>query len=90
MLEIEIGERLAELTDLERFLTARWATYSKLPGGGLGWVPVAHEPWPLYAAQIRELGESLTVATGLPAPISPAIAHYSPGVTAQIGFPHRA
>jgi hypothetical protein len=90
LLEIEIGERRAELTDLERFLTSRWATYSKLPGGGLGWVPVEHEPWPLHAARIRELGESLTVATGLPAPASSAIAQYSPGVTARIGFPKRA
>lgn len=90
VLEIEIGERNDHLSDLDRFLTSRWATYSKLPGGGLGWVPVEHEPWRLHAARIRELGESLTVAAGLPAPTSPAIAHYSPGVTARIGFPHRA
>ena len=90
MLEIEIGERRSELTDLDRFLTSRWATYSKLPGGGLGWVPVEHEPWPLHAAHIRELGETLTLATGLPAPSSPAVAHYSPGVTARIGYPQRA
>ncbi|HEY5650942.1 MAG TPA: DUF2071 domain-containing protein [Acidimicrobiia bacterium] len=89
-LEIEIGERRAELTGLERFLTSRWATYSKLPGGGLGWVPVEHEPWQLHSARIRELGESLTIAAGLPAPTSHAVAHYSPGVTARIGFPHRA
>ena len=90
VLEIEIGERKRELDDLERFLTSRWATYSTLPGGRLGWVPVEHEPWPLHAAEIRELGETLTVAAGLPAPTSPAIAQYSPGVTARIGFPHRA
>ena len=90
VLEIEIGERLSQLTDLDRFLTSRWATYSKLPAGGLGWVPVQHEPWPLDAVKVRELGETLTVATGLPAPASPAIAHYSPGVTARIGLPHRA
>jgi hypothetical protein len=89
-LEIEIGERLDDLSDIERFFTSRWATYSTLPGGGLGWVPVQHERWPLHAARIRELGESLTVAAGLPGPNSPAIAHYSPGVTARIGFPHRA
>ncbi len=90
VLEIEIGEEFDELSELDRFLTSRWATYSKLPGGSLGWVPVEHEPWPLQAARIRELGETLTVATGLPAPTSPAIAHYSPGVTARIGLPHRA
>lgn len=90
VLEIEIAEELTELTAFERFLTSRWATYSKLPGGGLGWVPVEHEPWRLHTARIRELGESLTVAAGLPAPTSPAVAHYSPGVTARIGFPHRA
>jgi uncharacterized protein YqjF (DUF2071 family) len=90
VLEVEIGDRQPELNDLERFLTSRWSTNSTLPRGALGWVPVEHEPWPLHAAHIRELGESLTVATGLPAPTSAAIAHYSPGVTARIGFPHRA
>jgi uncharacterized protein YqjF (DUF2071 family) len=90
VLEVEIGDELDGLSDLDRFFTSRWATYSKLPGGGLGWVPVEHEPWPLHAARIRELGETLTVATGLPAPNSPAVAHYSPGVTARIGFPHPA
>ncbi len=90
LLEVEIGDRIDELGDLERFLTSRWATYSTLPGGTLGWVPVEHEPWSLHSAEIRELSETLTVAAGLPPTTSETIAHYSPGVTARIGFPHRA
>jgi uncharacterized protein YqjF (DUF2071 family) len=90
LLEVEIGKRIEALGELDRFLTSRWATYSTLPGGRLGWVPVDHEPWPLHTAEIRELSESLTEAAGLPLPTSEAIAHYAPGVTARIGFPHRA
>ena len=90
VLEVEIGERIESLDHLDRFLTSRWATYSRLPGGRIGWVPVEHEPWPLHRAEIRELSESLTTAAGLPRPESEPIAHYSPGVTARIGFPNVA
>lgn len=90
VVEVEIGHRLAGLGDLERFLTSRWATYTRLPGGRIGRVPVEHEPWKLHTADIIELSENLTTAAGLPASIGAPIAHFSPGVTARIGWPSRA
>lgn len=90
VVEVEVGDRLAELGDLERFLTSRWATYSRLPGGRIGWVPVEHEPWTLHTAGIIELSEDLTTAAGLPALIGEPVVHFAPGVTARIGWPRRA
>lgn len=90
IVEIEIGEDLDRPGHLERFLTSRWATYNLLPFRRLGWVPVSHEPWPLHSARVLELAEDLTRAAGLPAPAGEPIAHFSPGVTARIGWPRRA
>lgn len=90
VVEIEIGARPVELGDLERFLTSRWATYTRLPGGRIGWVPVEHEPWTLHSADIVELSENVTSAAGLPPPTGEPVAHFAPGVTARIGWPKRA
>ena len=90
VVEVQVGEDLGPLSDFERFLTSRWATYNVLPGRRLGWVPVSHEPWALRSAQILELSEDLTSAAGLPRPTSEPVAHFASGVTARIGWPRSA
>lgn len=61
------------------WLTARWRAYTRHLGRLLQ-TPVTHEPWPLRAAAVVELEETLTAAAGLPAPAGEPVAHYSEGV----------
>jgi uncharacterized protein len=45
---------------------------------------VRHAPYPLRAASIEDLSESLLAAAGLPAPEGPPLCHHSPGVDVEI------
>lgn len=69
---------------LEVWLTHQWRAYTRHAGMLLE-LPVRHEPWPLRAATVTGLAESLTAAAGLPAPPAPALVHYSEGV-AEVAF----
>lgn len=86
---VRIGERIRRPSSLERFLTCRWRLYSpsplSLPAAriGLEVTAVDHPPWPLYAAEVAHLEETLLAAAGLPAPDRTPIAHYSPGVVVR-------
>lgn len=68
-----------EPADLDLWLTHRWRAYTRHAGRLLE-IPVRHEPWPLQAATVTMIDESLTAAAGLPAPGRVALAHYSTGV----------
>jgi len=70
---------------LELFLTARWALHTRLAGRTVR-MPVAHGPWPLYAAELTELdGDPLP---GLPVAGPPVSVLFSPGVDdVRIGRP---
>ena len=85
---IELGERLddVDLTEVERFVTARWALASRFAGHNL-WADVEHEPWPLHRGRLLRLDESLVVAAGLPAPSGEPVVLWSPGVEVRIGRP---
>ncbi len=61
------------------WLTSRWRAYTRHLGR-LWETPVTHEPWPLRAASVLEVEESLTAAAGLPAPVGEPLVHYSDGV----------
>ncbi len=89
-LRLRIGERIpsAEVSDLDHFLTARWALGSTI-GERLLWAEIDHEPWPLHRAEVASMSETLTQAAGLPAPDGAAHALWSPGVEVRIGPPHR-
>jgi len=86
--EIEIGRRYEpdELGPLDHFLTARWALFTSL-SGDLRQARVFHDPWPLYRARVIRLDDELVVAAGLPSPVGPPLAHYSPAVDVRIGRP---
>jgi uncharacterized protein len=83
---VRIGAALAEPTDLQLFLSARWALGSTFLGRRL-WARVDHPEWPLHEASIEALDESLLRAAGLPAPTGEAVVLWSPGVEVRIGRP---
>ncbi|MEW6471486.1 MAG: DUF2071 domain-containing protein [Actinomycetota bacterium] len=70
------------------FLTGRWRTFTRI-AGRLAVVPVEHQAWPLYNAEVSALQEDLVCASGLPAPKTAPLAHFSPGVDVRLGFPRR-
>lgn len=71
----------------DRFLTARWGAYHRR-GPFLCYTPVEHPPWPLRAAEAPVCTvDALFRAAGLPAPVGPPAAHFSPGVEVSVGWP---
>ncbi|MFW6693324.1 YqjF family protein [Streptomyces sp. MAR4 CNX-425] len=88
-LVVRRGERIAEATDLEHFLTARWGLHNVF-FRGTGYLPNDHPRWPLYRAELLECEENLIAAAGLPAPAgAPVSVLYSPGVPVRLGLPAR-
>ncbi|MBY8846753.1 DUF2071 domain-containing protein [Streptomyces sp. SP2-10] len=61
------------------WLTSRWRAFTR--GYGVLWqTPVEHEPWPLRAACLEDIEESLTRAAGLPPPAHEPLVHFCDGV----------
>jgi uncharacterized protein len=90
-LRVRVGERIAEPSALEHFLTARWGLYATGYGGRTFYLPNEHPRWPLYRATLVHLEENLIQAAGLPPPRSgPASVLYSPGVPVRFGAPSPA
>jgi uncharacterized protein YqjF (DUF2071 family) len=87
---IEIGDpfRPDELTELDHFLTARWALFSS-PRSGLRHALAQHDPWPLHRARAIRVRDELIMAAGLPEPTGEPLLHYSPSVEVRIGWPSR-
>jgi uncharacterized protein YqjF (DUF2071 family) len=86
---IRVAERNpVEQGDLEIFLTARFRLYSFIRGG-LTYTSVEHPPWPLKGARVLVLQQTLTAAAGLPDPVGPPLAHFSPGVAVKVAAPKR-
>ena len=87
---VEIGERFRpdELTELDHFLTARWALFSA-PRSGLRHALASHDPWPLHRGRVVLVRDELIVAAGLPEPAGDPLVHYSPTVEVRIGWPSR-
>lgn len=87
---VRVGDAIepGEVTDLEHFLSARWAlgtTYGRWPM----WAEVDHPPWPLHRAELLHCDQTLVRAAGLPEPEGPATVLWSPGVEVRIGRPRR-
>jgi hypothetical protein len=86
---IRPGERVAEPTELEHFLTARWGLHTAFFGAP-AYLPNDHPRWSLYQAELLECEEDLVAAAGLPAPVGdPISVLYSPGVPVRFGRPVR-
>jgi uncharacterized protein len=83
------GAPIAEPTELEHFLTARWGMHNAFPGG-VAYLPNEHPRWPLHRAELLECRDDLVAAAGLPGPLGePASVLYSPGVPVRLGRPVR-
>ncbi|WP_079070893.1 YqjF family protein [Streptomyces sp. IMTB 1903] len=88
-LTVRTGERIAEPTALEHFLTARWGMHSDFRGRLL-YLPNSHPRWPLHRAELLGCDEDLVAAAGLPAPAGPPVSVlYSPGVPVRFTRPPR-
>ncbi len=90
VLEIEIGDEVAEPSPLELFLTARFGLHSTVLGQPL-WIPNTHGPWPLRRASVVELDDDLVAAAGLPGVTGtpPDSVLFSTGVETAFGLPQR-
>jgi len=90
LVEVDVGEPYSagEATDLDRFLTARWALYGNF-GRWISYATMFHEPWPLHHASVVHWDDELVTAAGLSQPTDQPIVHYSPGVNVRCGFPQR-
>jgi uncharacterized protein YqjF (DUF2071 family) len=76
----------AEPGTLDHFLLERYVLYSRGFRAALLRGRVHHRPWPLRAASVEALEESLTSAAGLPPPSGAPLAHCSDGVDVEF-FP---
>jgi hypothetical protein len=86
-MSIRVGEPIAEPTAVQHFVTARWGLHTRAWGRTLH-LPNEHPRWPLHAASLVSLDDTLITAAGLPAPAGPpASVLYSPGVPVVFGAP---
>lgn len=91
LVEVRVGDpfRTGEASDLDRFLTARWALYGSF-GPWRSYAAMFHEPWPLHHGEVLRCDDELVAAAGLTQPTDEPLVHYSPGVSVRCGFPQRA
>jgi uncharacterized protein YqjF (DUF2071 family) len=80
---VAIGDAV-EPTPLEVWLTARWGAHTR-KSGRTWWVPNAHEPWPLRAAEVVELADELVGAAAVRPAGDRLRALFSPGVRTRFG-----
>jgi uncharacterized protein len=86
---VQVGAPIAEPSELEHFVTARWRLHFAL-GGGTVQMPNEHPPWPLHRASLLHCSEELIAAAGLPAPVGePVSVLFSPGVRVRFAGPRR-
>lgn len=87
-IDVEIGAPVTEPSPLDLFLTARFGLHTRLLGRTL-WVPNTHGPWPLRAARVTHLEDTLVAAAGLPGVTGrpPDSVLFSTGVRTVFGLP---
>jgi uncharacterized protein len=88
-IEIDVEAPVDHASALDVFLTARWGLHTRTVLGTT-WIPIAHQPFPLYRAKVRHAELALLTAVGIPAPSqTPEGVLWSPGLDAQVGRPAR-
>lgn len=88
-ISVRIGEAIAEPSELEHFLTARWGLHNAYRGKPL-YLPNEHPRWQLHRAELLACDEDLVAAAGLPQISGPPVSVlYSPGVPVRFGGPVR-
>jgi uncharacterized protein YqjF (DUF2071 family) len=73
-----------ELTELDRFLTARYRLYTT-SRGRLRRANIEHPPWALAQASVLQLRQTLFEANSLPAPQGSPLVHYADALGVKIG-----
>lgn len=76
------------LDGLSFWLTARFGLHARV-GRRAFYLPIAHQPWPLYNAAATALDDALVCAVGLTVHGPPDSVLYSPGVRTQFGQPQQ-
>jgi len=75
-IQVQIGPSVAQPSELEVFLTARFRLYAQRRRRLLR-ADIEHAPWPLQRANVVRREESLIQAAGLPSSAGAPLAHYS-------------
>lgn len=92
--EVRVGDAVTEASELEHFLTARWALHTTRWGlrgrHSVRW-PNEHPPWALHRAELTHLDTDLVAVAGLSGVTEqpPSSILYSPGLDVRFG-PWRA
>ena len=88
---IDVGDEIAEQSDLDVFLTARWGTVARWPArrGRLRHHPVDHPAWQLHEADLVDLHDESFAAAGLPAPVGDPIVRWAQPIPARFARPAR-
>ena len=81
---VRVGDPIAQPTELETWLTARWGLHVRAWGRTLH-VSNEHPTWPLRRAELLRLDDSLVAAAGLPTSGAPVSVLFSPGVRVTFG-----
>ena len=85
-ISVRPGDPCTSPSELDHWLTGRWRAYSTV-AGRLTRVPVQHQPWPLWDAEVVKLEQTLLGAAGLSEPAEDPLVQYSPGVDVRLGVP---
>jgi uncharacterized protein len=86
VLRVGAPYRPAELTTLDRFLTARWCFYAR-SHRGLTRTAAHHPPWRLARGTALQVEDRLIAATGLGEPHGEPLVHWADRTDALIGRP---
>jgi uncharacterized protein len=82
-----VGEPIvdADVTDLDHFLTARWALVTARRGR-IRYGRIHHERWPLHRMEDLSVDQTAIEATGLPSPVGPPHTLCTPGVGVSVNW----
>jgi uncharacterized protein YqjF (DUF2071 family) len=78
-----VGAAITEPTDLDHFLSARWALLTERRGN-LRYGRVHHEAWPLHRVDDVAVTQTVVEAAGLPTPTGEPHALCTPGVSVSL------
>lgn len=89
VVDVAVGELIAEPSPLERFLTGRWSLYERRLGR-ITKARVDHPPWPLRSGRAIEVDDQLIEAAGFSAPAGEPHVMVADSVDVRLGLPHVA
>jgi len=87
-IDVTVGPPIANPSELEIFLTARFRLYAQRSSRILK-ADVEHPPWPLREARATRIDETLVRAAGLPRFTEEPLAHFSARVDVLVAAPQR-